>query len=702
MELQTLKELHDKAYSSNQVTREQAADDLVFYWVTQWDDQLLSDSQLQYRGQFDIVRKAGRQIMSDLRLNPVQPDFKPKDESREDAAEVMDGLYRADDRRLDSQEAYDGGSQDAVVCGFGAWELYTTYENNLVGDLNQVIRRRYIPEANNNCFFDSNAVRLDKSDANFVSILYKYSEDGYKDLYEELTGEETDETCESFAYPEESYTFPWVAESKKIYVASIYHRKKVKDKIIMLQDPMGQPLVVREADINDVMDELVSGGYNVVGEKEIDRWQIKRYICTSRKILKEEEVAGQNIPVIPVYGERATSVEGEEYYEGFVRLAKDAQRLRNFHLSYLADIVSQSPRPKPMFNPEQIEGFEDMYDESGSDNNYPYYLINRTTADGDELPNGAVSVMPEQQVPTALLQMTELTRQAVEDVANAGNPQDIADPDLSGKAVLALQARMDNQSYIYQHNFKHAKRRDAEVYASMASEVYDAPRKVTVETDDGQTKEVQLMQVVIDAETGEPVVLNDITNMEFDVYADIGQTYQTQKQQTRQELVDLSQSLDPDDPLRKVVMMKALELMDGVQLDDVRDYVRKQLLIQGFKEPETEEDMQAVMQAAQQQQQPDAATILALAEQTKAEAAMIKEQREAFKDQADVRNDEANTQIDAYEAETNRQKVEVDAARYGAEIDLKRSEQFMKRVDNAADRQLKDRKEFLDLRASVS
>jgi len=172
--------------------------------------------------------------------------------------------------------------------------------------------------------------------------------------------------------------------------------------------------------------------------------------------------------------------------------------------------------------------------------------------------------------------------------------------------------------------------------------------------------------------------------------------------QTRQELVDLSQSLDPDDPLRKVVMMKALELMDGVQLDDVRDYVRKQLLIQGFKEPETEEDMQAVMQAAQQQQQPDAATILALAEQTKAEAAMIKEQREAFKDQADVRNDEANTQIDAYEAETNRQKVEVDAARYGAEIDLKRSEQFMKRVDNAADRQLKDRKEFLDLRASVS
>ena len=44
-------ELHDKAYSRGQVTRERGADDLVFYWVTQWDDNLLGESQLQYRGE---------------------------------------------------------------------------------------------------------------------------------------------------------------------------------------------------------------------------------------------------------------------------------------------------------------------------------------------------------------------------------------------------------------------------------------------------------------------------------------------------------------------------------------------------------------------------------------------------------------------------------------------------------------------------
>jgi hypothetical protein len=36
--LDELKKKHDKAYNSSQVAREQASDDLVFYWVTQWDD----------------------------------------------------------------------------------------------------------------------------------------------------------------------------------------------------------------------------------------------------------------------------------------------------------------------------------------------------------------------------------------------------------------------------------------------------------------------------------------------------------------------------------------------------------------------------------------------------------------------------------------------------------------------------------------
>ena len=87
LELKELKDLHDKAYTYNQITRERASDDMVFYHVTNWDDSLLGDSQLQYRGEFNILRKAGRQISADLRANPVQVDFEPKAESRQDGAD---------------------------------------------------------------------------------------------------------------------------------------------------------------------------------------------------------------------------------------------------------------------------------------------------------------------------------------------------------------------------------------------------------------------------------------------------------------------------------------------------------------------------------------------------------------------------------------------------------------------------------------
>ena len=217
LELEELKRLHDKAYEANQVTRERAADDLVFYYITQWDDQLLQDSQLAYRGEFNIIRKAGRTIMSDLAANPVQVDFEPRDESREDAADLLDGLYRAGTNNSTSQEAFKNAQNEKVVCGFGAWELYTRYESMRSEDNNQIICRRPIFEAN------------------YCSVLTSYSKDGYEDLVKDLTGDEAGPvSAPSFKNPEQSYTFPWIeGEAEKIYIASFYHRVKVKDKIVM-------------------------------------------------------------------------------------------------------------------------------------------------------------------------------------------------------------------------------------------------------------------------------------------------------------------------------------------------------------------------------------------------------------------------------------------------------------------------------------
>jgi len=677
LELKDLQDLHDKAYTHNQVTRQKAADDQLFYWVTQWDDNLLGESSLGYRGEFNIIRKAGRQILGDLRGNPVQVDFDPKGETEQDGADLLDGIYRSTSRENTSIEAFDNAAGEAVVCGYGAWELYTEYESNRIGDEKQVIRRRPIYEANNNAYPDPNAKLADKSDGLYWSVLTAYSEDGYSKLVKDLTGRDED-YGESFKWPEQSYAFPWYAESNKIYVVSFYHKEKVKEKILTLADPFGSELMVRETGLEEVEDELLDAGYEIVSEKTIERWQVTKYTASGVEILSTDIIPGEHIPVIPTYGERAF-IEGEEHWEGVTRLAKDPQRLRNFQMSYLADIVSRSPRPKPIFTQDQIGRFAHMYEENGADNNYPYLLQESKDANGAALPIGPVAVMPEQTVPTALVASLELSRQAVEDVANPGIPQDIADPDLSGKAVNALQMRFDQQSIVYQQNLKHAHRHDGVVYASMASEVIDSPRKMMTTLPDGQKKQVQIMETVIDRETGDAVTLNDLTGAEFDVYADIGPSYASMREQTIERLTQIYQSMDPSDPARRMILLKLLKLSDGVDLEDVREYANRELIMMGVKEPETDEEKEMVANA-QQSQQPDPMMVAAMAEDKKGQAALMSEERQMMKAQADIQNDQAGTQIDAFDSQTKRMDTQVSAEKAGAEIELKRIEVFGKQI----------------------
>jgi len=332
MELHKLKKMFDDAYNNATVTRQRAADDLVFYWVTQWDDTVIQ-SDLAFRGEFNIIRSAGRRIMADLRTNQAQPEFEPVDEATEDDSEFLDGIYRSDDRRNSSQEAYFNAMQEQVVCGAGAWELLTDYENIRGNNKKQIIKRMPIHEANNVVFWDPNSKLLDKSDAEYVFILTRYSKEGYEDMVEQLTGEEDYECRPSdFEFPQYSYTFPWVAGNFDwVYVGTCYHRELEEDVIISLIDPITQEVSdYWQSDFKEQIDTLVEAGNIIISKKKVDRWVVTKYIASGEKIITEDVIAGEYIPVVQVFGERAI-IEGQETWEGITKLAKDPQRLRNFH-----------------------------------------------------------------------------------------------------------------------------------------------------------------------------------------------------------------------------------------------------------------------------------------------------------------------------------------------------------------------------------
>ena len=693
LKLTDLKRLHDKAYNSGTDNRLLAAYDRIFCRVSHYDGNLLQ-GLLEYRGEFDMIRSAIRQILADLASNPVQNDFESINDTPDDVADLADGLYRRDANHNTSLESFSNAEQETVECGVGAWIIETKYKSNKTGNKKQIIVRRPVYEANNNGYWDPNAKRIDKSDADYYSHLSAYSEDGYKKLVKELTGEDLDTISESsFKHPEHSYTFPWIGGAgKKIYVAEFYHREKVKEKLLTMVDPFGESTLLRESALKNVMDEMMDAGYEIVDEKPVEVWEVRKYIASGAEILNGdmvgeertgERIAGGNIPVVPMYGERAL-VEGEEVYEGVVRPTIDPQRMRDFAYSYLTDMFSRSPREKPIFYPEQIAGFEHMYQMSGAENNYPYLLQNRKDAGGEDLPIGQVATMPNVNIPPALTAAIELSAGAIREVANPGLPQDIADPDTSGKAVLALQARLDMQSMIYQEHKKFSMRRDGEIYISMASDIYDVPGNEKVELPDGTKKEVEVMQAVIDEETGEVVILNDLRMAEFEVTSRITASYTSQKEQTLDRLETVLAGMAPDDPMRKAMQLKIIQLSDGVEMEDLKEFANKQLVLSGIKKPETDEEKELLAQAQAQPPEPDAAMVLAKAEELKGKADIMKVQKEGIQMQLTDENDKAGHQIDVFRAQTERMKVQVAAHEAGAKITKTQVETVGEQLENTA------------------
>ena len=625
--LEEIKDRQDRAWSTTQDVRERSADDLMFARVTQWDDSL-DWCNLEYRGEFNLIWKERQRLLSEMRANEISPNFKPQDGADPDAADILNGMFRTDMRNNMSKEAVDVAVGDMIDAGFGAWRLVTEYANS-DNDLDnrQVIRRVPIHEANNMVFFDSGAKRMDKSDAMWCSVLTQLDEDSFKNLAEEYG---FDADCPSnFSSPAKSYVFPWRTNTNKYVIGEYYERVKKSERIVIMEHPALGTQVFKRSEIKDVLDDMLAVGWATIGQKKREYYCVDKYLVSGERILYgPERIAGEHIPIVPLYG-NWYFVEGTEVWSGITRLAKDPQRLYNMQMSYLADIAAKGPRRKPIFTPKQVQGLGHMWE---SQNNYPYYLLNDTDSAGNPLAPGPLGYIEPENVPEATAALIQATRQNVEDVTSPGMPQDVLDPSASGKAIMAVQSRIDNQSFVYLDNLATALRRDGEIYASMARAIYDTPREVALTGPDGTESRAMLMEQIQDMATGQWVTLNDISKGAFEVYVDVGPTFASQRQQTRAELMQIMQSTQ-DPQLLSILQMQYLTLLDGQSMEILRRYARRNLLQMGIVEPETPEDMQYMQQLQQQSQQPDPQQ-MAVAQALQAQA--IKDQALGEKAQADT------------------------------------------------------------------
>ena len=654
---QRLRDVHQRALrefdaiqSALRNERLQCLQDRRFYSIAgaQWEGPL--EEQYENKPKFEVnkVGLAVQRVVNEYRNNRITVDFVSRDGSPTEMSGVCNRLFRADEQDSTANEAYDNALEEGVGGGFGAWCLTTQYEDEEDPDNDrQRIKIEPVYDADTSVFFDLQAKRQDKADATHAFVLYSMTRNAYIAEYGD----------DPTTWPKEVYEtfFDW-STPDVVYLAKYFCVEMASEKQMVYQALDGSEEKYLESDFeNDetLADTLEAIGSVMVRERTIKRKRVRRYLMSGGKILRDDGyIAGKCIPIVPVYGKR-WFIDNVERCMGIVRLAKDAQRLKNMQLSKLGEISALSSVEKPIMTPEQVAGHQVMWAKDNLEN-YPYLLVNPVTGpDGSQQISGPVAYTKSAAVPPAMAALLQLTEQDMDDILGNQREGDKIVSNISGDAVEMVQQRLAMQAFLYMSNYAKAVQRGGEIWLSMAKDVYVEPkRKMKGIDEQGQASSIELLKPAL-GENGEMVHENDLTAAMLDVVANVGPSFATQRAATRRTLVGMMQFAQ-DPQTQKMLLAVLMQQLDGDGVRDVAEYMRRELVMSGVMKPTQEEA--EMMAQAQQNQKPDPNTLYV-------EAASEKERALAQKAQADTVNAMADAQLKQAKAQEALAKMSLEDRR---------------------------------------
>jgi hypothetical protein len=570
--------------------RDAAISDRRFYSIAgaQWEGALKKQFAEKPLIEVNKIHMSVLRIVSEYRNNRMSVDFKSKDGLTNDKlAEVCDGLYRSDEQNSNADEAYDNAFEEAVGGGFGAWRLTTKYEDETdPDDDRQRIFIEPIVDADSSVFFDLQAKRQDKRDARECFVLSSMTRDSFIEEWD------MEPTTWPKSFKQNIFDVDDLNSSDIIYVAEYYCIEKEKSKIHIWETLSGEELRIPGDEFDkEKARYLKATGATKVGVKSIYKNRVRKYILDGSHVLEDcGYIAGDSIPIVPVYGKR-WYIDNIERSMGHVRLAKDSQRLFNMQLSRLAEINSLSSIEKPIFLAEQMLGHQAAWEEDNV-KNYPYMLINKVkNAAGDEIATGPMGYTKPPQIPAAMAALMEITDRDMQDVLGAQSQGEKVEGNISTETAMLFQNRIDMQAYIYMSNMAKAMKRCGEIWLGMARDVFiEEGRKLKVIGSQKEIDQIEIMRPIINKE-GQLAHENDLSNVRLDVVSEVGPSSSTKKASTVRTLLAMLKVVD-DPGIKKVLTSMMVLNIEGEGVEDVKEYIRINLVREGVFKPTEEEEKQ--------------------------------------------------------------------------------------------------------------
>lgn len=567
-------------------------------WEGPWGQQFDKSIKVE----IDKISRGVEKIITDYRQHRIVPDFRPAGGgSDEDTADTLDGLMRADAAHFKSQQAYDNAFEEAVIGGFGAWrltnELADPYDKD--SDEQRINPAMIIVDADQRVFFDGNSKAYDKHDARFCFVLTAMTRDAFDEEYGVDNATDFSDDLWKFFYD-------WFSPDV-IKVAEYYEKEIITEKLFVFTLPLTEEEErFWESDLTaEQLEDMLAKGWTK-RETKRKRCRVHKYTISGAEVLRDHGyIAGEEIPVVPVYGKRYF-VDNQERFRGHVSKRMDSQRIYNAKVSKLAETDSLAPREIPIFAAQQMpENIANMWRDANIER-YPYLIVEPLIdpQTGNMISPGPIGkVEPPQLAPVTAGLLQIASNDLTEDDQNA----DEVKANTSAEAMDIAATRVDAKSGIYLDNMGQSAQRGAEIYKSMSRDIYFEPgREVEVMDEEGGDGIATLHEPFTD-KSGIFRIRNDLTRGKYKVVCTRTEATATRKDKTVRSMLytaDIATKAG-DQELARVAVLTAVMNQDGEGTGDMQAWARKQLVGAGVVPPNEEERQQ--MEQAAEGEQPSAA-----------------------------------------------------------------------------------------------
>jgi len=655
--------LLEQAQDADEDNRKLSKEDHVFVTKPngQWEQDIFEKFANKPRYTFDQTTPIIDQIAGDIEKSNFDITIKPTGGgATKELADLRAGMTRNIENISKAQSIYSTAGRNMVTAGLDHWMVATEFMDETSFDQDLIIKP--IHNSMDRVWFDLGAQEQDKSDSDHGWLLSAVPIDEFREKNPGRSGESVDDGRESDVYHN---------KAEMVIVGHLFFRKKTKKELI--KTTLGR-VFLNDEKFQKIQDELAAGGETVKDTRNVEISQFfMRKFDGEGWIGEAQETVFSSIPLVPVYGNYQV-IENKMLYRGVVRKLKDSQRVLNYSQSREIEEGALAPRRKMWMSKAQAKGHTATLATLNT-NADPVQYYNIKPDETPPFETGGAQINP------GLRTITENMRNLMGSTAGIFAAGMGDNPGLqSGVAIERLQNKSNNITVNYFSSLEVGICRTATIINEAYPKVYDAERQQRILNVDG-SDEMKVINEVIDQETGDPVILNDMSIGKYTATCKAGPSLSSQQSETVESILKVA-AVDPS--VLQIGQDIFLGNINAPGLDKVAERSRQQLLQAGVipESQMTEEEKAAAQQAAQRPQEPSADMVLAQAEQAKADAQAAKVQVDLQKVQLENQKAQNNIALEVEKLNLQRQKIQFEAQQKDFEL----SERIAK-LDQATQKQ---------------